>query len=79
MNQESLAFSDGSVKLTAHSSYPNHPYWQTADYHALEGYLETIRQSPELITEGAKVELRISGRKGISSIANNLEIIIQPN
>jgi hypothetical protein len=44
----------------------NHPYWQTADYHTLEGYLETTQQSPGLIAEGAKVELRISGRRDTS-------------
>jgi hypothetical protein len=45
---------------TRRSNEQNHPYWQTADYHALEGYLETIRQSPELIEGGARIELKIS-------------------
>lgn len=45
---------------------PNHPYWQTADYHALDSYLDAIQQSPELIAEGAGVEMKISGREGRS-------------
>lgn len=51
---------------TRNTGQPNHPYWQTADYHALEGYLEAIRESPGLIAEGAKVELRISGSRDTS-------------
>ena len=51
---------------TRSTGQPNHPYWQTADYHALEGYLEAIRESPGLIAEGAKVELIISGRRDTS-------------
>ena len=51
---------------TRNTGQPNHPYWETADYHALEGYLEAIRESPGLIAEGAKVELRISGSRDTS-------------
>lgn len=51
---------------TRSTGQPNHPWRQTADYHALEGYLEAVRESQGLIAEGAKIELIISGRRDTS-------------
>jgi hypothetical protein len=37
-----------------------HPYDETADYHALNGYLKAIADNPQLIRQGAKVIIEIS-------------------
>ena len=59
---------------TRRINQPNYPYVQTADFHALSGYLEAIQQSPELITNGAKVKMTIAGTRDRFSRPFNQEI-----
>src|SRR5579863_7277418 len=54
-------FSQLGAKDKERGNPASHPYWETADYHALMGYLENARDHAGAVRKGA-VDIRVLGR-----------------